>query len=472
MAVAENLAKERTWFGHPRGLTFLFTTEMAERFSYYGMTAILVYYVTQQLLLPGHVENVIGYHAMKGVFESIFGPLTIVRFASEIAGVYTGLVYLTPIIGGLIADRFWGQRYTVILGAVLMAAGEFVLTSDSTFFFGLLLLIVGNGFFKPNISTQVGNLYKPGDSRIDRAYSIFYVGINIGATLAPLICGTLGERVGWHWGFFAAGIGLTLGLLVYLFALRTLPVDKVTQAKAIKEPRKPLTGQDWKAIISLILLFVPIFAFWLAFQQQAITIALWARDYTDRYAGGFLIPATWSQSIDPIMIFAFTPIVVALWAYQARKRTEPTTVVKMAIGCVLLALSFLLMAGVAYMTGPHGRASWLWLIPFFTIYTFGELYVSPIGLALVARVAPVQVLSMMMGFWFLSIFVGNVLAGYAGSFWDQMDKTHFFLMIAVIPAVAAVVVWLFDRPLRPILEKGSAPLQPGPDVATERTAAE
>jgi POT family proton-dependent oligopeptide transporter len=282
----------------------------------------------------------------------------------------------------------------------------------------------------------------------------------------------LGERVGWHWGFFAAGVGLTLGLFVYLFALRTLPADKVTQARAEKQPPKPLTSQDWRAIISLVLLFIPIFAFWLAFQQQAITIALWARDYTDRHIGSFLIPATWSQSIDPIMIFAFTPIIVGLWAYQARKRTEPTTVVKMAMGCILLALSFLLMAGVAYITGPHGHASWLWLIPFFTIYTFGELYVSPIGLALVARVAPVQVLSMMMGFWFLSIFVGNVLAGYAGSFWDQMDKTHFFLMIAVIPAVAAVVVWLFDRPLKSILEKGNGALQPGPDVASERTPAE
>jgi POT family proton-dependent oligopeptide transporter len=464
--------KERTWFGHPRGLTYLFSTEMAERFSYYGMTAILVYYLTGQLLLPGHVEHVLGFATIKHIFEWMFGPLTVEGFASEIAGLYTGLVYLTPLFGGIIADRFWGQRYTVIIGAVLMAAGEFVLTSDSTFFIGLLLLIIGNGFFKPNISTQVGNLYKAGDSRIDRAYSIFYVGINLGATLAPFICGTLGERVGWHWGFFAAGVGLSLGLLVYLFALRTLPSDQVTKAKAEKQVRKPLTRQDWKAIVSLVILILPVSAFWMSYQQQAITIALWARDFTDRTAGSFLIPATWSQSINPIMIFAFTPIVIAIWARQSRKGGEPTTVVKMALGCGFLALSFLFMAGVAFLTGAHGHASWMWLLPFFAVYTFGELYVSPIGLALVARVAPVQVLSMMMGFWFIANFVGNTLAGYLGSFWDKMDKPHFFLLVAAIPAVAAVVIWLFDRPLRPILEKGNALLQPGPDIATEQGPAQ
>ncbi|MDE2352494.1 MAG: oligopeptide:H+ symporter, partial [Alphaproteobacteria bacterium] len=200
---------ERTVFGHPIGLTYLFSTEMAERFSYYGMAAIFMYYLTEQLLLPGHVEHVIGYSLIKSAFESVLGPLSPTQMAADLFGLYTGLVYLTPFFGGLIADRYWGQRYTVILGGVLMASGQFALTQDSLFFIGLLLMIIGNGFFKPNISTQVGNLYKAGDSRIDRAYSIFYVGINIGAMLAPLVCGTLGEEVGWHWGFFAAGVGLT-----------------------------------------------------------------------------------------------------------------------------------------------------------------------------------------------------------------------------------------------------------------------
>ncbi|HEY4113766.1 MAG TPA: peptide MFS transporter [Rhizomicrobium sp.] len=467
--------QEPTWFGHPRGLTWLFSTEMAERFSYYGMAAILLYYMTEQLFRPGTVETVLGYGAVKGALESFLGPLTPDKLAADLYGFYTGLVYLTPVFGGWIADRFWGQRYTVILGGVMMAAGEFVLTQNSLFFIGLLLLIIGNGFFKPNISTQVGNLYKPGDSRVDRAYSIFYVGINIGATLAPLICGTLGEEVGWHWGFFAAGVGLSLGVAVYLFALRTLPPDRLTKARAENQPvkREKLTRQDWKAIFALVALVVPTALFWMAYQQQPITIALWARDYTDRtFVPGVLnttIPATWAQMINPIMIFAFTPIVVWLWGRQARRHQEPSTVIKMAMGCAFQAISFVLMAGVAALTGTHGHAFWLWLLPFFTIYTFGELYVSPIGLALVARVAPKQVLSLMMGFWFIAVFIGNSFAGFVGSFWDQMPKSTFFLMVAVIPTVAALIIWLFDKPLRPILEnRPGTPLTPGEDLATER----
>jgi len=477
MATSDTADKTPQLFGHPRGLTYLFSTEMAERFSYYGMAAILLFYMTEELLKPGVVEHVLGYGAIKSVFESVVGPLNSDRFAADLYGIYTGLVYLTPVFGGYIADRFWGQRYTVILGGILMAAGEFVLTQNSLFFLGLLLLIVGNGFFKPNIATQVGNLYKPGDSRIDRAYSVFYVGINIGATLAPLICGTLGEEVGWHWGFFAAGVGLSLGVLVYLFALRTLPPDRLTKARRENQPvvREKLTGQDWKAIIALIVLIIPISLFWMAYQQQPITIALWARDFTNRtFIPGIVdttLPATWAQSINPIMIFAFTPLVIWWWGRQASRKSEPSTVLKMAMGCALQAVSFVLMAGVAALTGPNGHAFWLWLIPFFTIYTLGELYLSPIGLALVARVAPKQVLSLMMGLWYTATFVGNSCAGFVGSYWDLMAKPQFFLMVAAIPAVAAVIIWLFDRPLRSIIESRMTIPVPGPDLATEKQTA-
>ncbi|MGH6876797.1 MAG: peptide MFS transporter, partial [Rhizomicrobium sp.] len=285
MAIENTAApKEKTLFGHPRGLTYLFTTEMAERFSYYGMTAFLILYLTKYLLLPGHHDGVIGYDAVRHALEAVVGPLSVERYASLIFGLYTGLVYLTPVMGGFLADRVFGQRYSVVAGGIIMAAGEFMLTQDSLFFFGLLALIVGNGGFKPNISTQVGNLYKAGDSRIDRAYSIFYVGINIGATLAPLICGTLAQEVGWHWGFFAAGVGVSLGVLVYLFSLRTLPPDRVTKARraGTKVERKQLSDSDWKAILALVALCLPVALFWMAYQQQAITINLWAADYTDR----------------------------------------------------------------------------------------------------------------------------------------------------------------------------------------------
>ena len=477
MPAADMKSRERSLFGHPIGLSFLFTTEMAERFCYYGMTAILVYYLTEQLLLPGHTEHVWGYLAVKGAYESVLGRLSAEEFASNIAGLYTGLVYLTPFFGGMLADRVWGQRYTVIGGGVLMAIGEFMLVDETLFFPGLLLMIIGNGGFKPNISTQVGNLYQPGDSRIDRAYSIFYVGINIGATLAPLICGTLGEEVAWRWGFFAGGVGLTLGVIVYLFGLRTLPPDRVTRARreGTKVARAPLTRQDWKAIIAIVVLLVPTTLFWAAYQQQSITILFWARDFTDRTLipglSNFQIPATWSQSVNPFMIFAFTPVLIWYWARQARRGTEPLTIDKMVIGCALLTISFVIMAAVAWMVGPHGRASWAWLLVHFSIYTVGELYLSPIGLALVARVAPPQVLSMMMGAWFVSNFIGNTLAGYMGGFWDQMSKPKFFLLIAALGAASVVITWLLRFPLKPILHRDEAPAAPAEPVAGGSTVA-
>ncbi|MGN6514964.1 MAG: peptide MFS transporter [Rhizomicrobium sp.] len=454
-------------FGHPRGLTYLFTTEMWERFSYYGMRAILVLYLTNFLLLQPTVDHVIGYHAIKHLFEVVFNggkPLAIQPFSSLIYGNYTAFVYLTPFFGGIIADRWLGQRYSVIVGGIIMAAGEFILMLPQALFLGLACLIIGNGFFKPNISTQVGDLYKPGDSRIDRAFSIFYVGINVGAFFSPLVCGSLGEdpAFGYHWGFFAAGVGMVVGQIIYLFALRTLPPDRIARVKTAKEEKKkPLTAQDWKAVIALVLLCIPVTFFWATYEQQGNTINLWAQNFTNRHLiPGIIdweIPVTWFQAFNPFMIFAFTPLVVSLWARQAPRGKEPSTVSKMAIGLFLLAASYLVMALGAYVTGEHGEASWLWMLAFFALITLGELYLSPIGLALVARVAPAQILSAMMGLWFITSFTGNMLQGYIGSFFSQMDKVHFFLLCAAIGAGAGVMTWLFIFPLRPILEAKPAP---------------
>ncbi|HWY14870.1 MAG TPA: peptide MFS transporter [Rhizomicrobium sp.] len=444
-------------FGHPRGLTFLFTTEMWERFSYYGMRAILVLYLTNFLLLSGQAEHVAGYHTLKSVFEWMTGrSLGVQPLSSLIYGTYTAFVYLTPFFGGILADRVLGQRLTVIFGGLIMAIAEFTLMVPSLFFLGLLFLIIGNGLFKPNISTQVGNLYKPGDSRIDRAYSIFYVGINVGAFFSPLICGTLGENVGYQWGFFAAGMGMLIGAFTYLLALRTLPPDRLARLKAKTEEKKSLTAQDWKAVLALILLCVPTSLFWAVYEQQGNTISLWAQNFTDRrLIPGLInieIPVTWFQAFNPFMIFAFTPFVVALWARQSKQSKEPSTVTKMAMGDFMLGASYLIMAAAAYFAGPGGHASWLWLFFFFSIITLGELYLSPIGLALVARVAPPSILSMMMGLWFITSFTGNLLQGYIGSYFSAMDKTHFFLLCACIGGVAGAVTWLFDRPLRSVLE--------------------
>ena len=236
-------------FGHPRGLTFLFTTEMWERFSFYGMRSLLVLYMTKYLLLPEHSGAVIGLTSVRRALEAVFGPLPVQPLSSQIWGFYTALVYFTPIFGGLLADRVLGRRRTVVIGAVLMAIGHFMMAVEQLFLFALLFLIVGSGAFKPNISTQVGGLYAPGDHRRDRAYSIFYVGINIGAFLAPLVCGTLGEEAGWHYGFAAAGIGMCIGLCIYLYALPLLPPDELHKPIAAHANRKhPLDRDERRAI--------------------------------------------------------------------------------------------------------------------------------------------------------------------------------------------------------------------------------
>lgn len=458
--------KEFTLFGHPVGLTFLFTTEMWERFSYYGMRAILIYSLVNYLLLHPTVDHILGYHLLKHALEVVFNagrPLAPQPLSSNIYGTYTAFVYLTPFIGGYIADRWIGQRRSVVIGGIIMAVGEFTLMTPQTFLLGLLLLIVGNGFFKPNISTQVGNLYKPGDSRIDRAYSIFYVGINVGATFSPLVSGTLGDLYGYQWGYAAAGVGMLVGTIVYLFALRTLPQDRAGRIKAQHEAKTPLTGEDWKAIVALLLLLIPGSLFWSVYEQQGNTISLFAQDQTDkRLIPGLInweIHAAWFQSFNPAMIVLFTPLVVGLWAWQANRKKEPSVLTKMAIGNFLLAASYLVLAAAVYFAG-HGQVSWLWLFFFFAALTLGELYFSPIGLALTARVAPAPVLSTMMGFWLMTSFFGNLLQGYIGSYFSVMDKIHFFFLCAAIGAAAGVIFWLFNFPLKGILARGDSAAQP------------
>jgi proton-dependent oligopeptide transporter, POT family len=443
-------------FGHPRGLTFLFTTEMWERFSYYGMRSLLVLYMTKYLLLPEHAGDVRGLLTVKSALEAIFGPLDVQPLSSQIWGLYTGLVYFTPILGGLLADRVIGQRRTVIIGAILMAIGHFMMAIEQLFLFALLALILGNGAFKPNISTQVGGLYAPGDHRRDRAYSIFYVGINVGAFLAPLVCGTLGEKVGWHYGFAAAGVGMCIGLSIYLYALPLLPQDELHKARAAHVQRKSLDRDEWRAIIALLVLFVPATLFWATYEQMGNTTILWIDTNVDRTIDLFgwtaQIPTTWFLAFNPFMIFAFTPLVVTLWKRQAERRTEPSTITKMALGCFGVTAANLVKAFAAFHAGA-GQASWLWVLGSIAIITVGELYLSPVGLSLVTKVAPARILSMMMGVWLATSFTGGFLAGWLGSFWSRMEKPHFFLMIAAISALAGVVIFLCRWPLRGALRE-------------------
>ncbi len=444
-ALTERNATSRELLGHPRALGFLFATEMWERFSYYGMRALFVLYMIKYLLLPAQAGQVHGLAGFKQALEWVFGPLALQPLASQIYGFYTGLVYLTPIFGGLLADRVLGQRRTVILGAALMAVGHFMMAFERLFLVALLFLILGNGCFKPNISTQVGMLYPPGDPRRDRAFSIFYVGINIGAFFSPLVCGTLGETYGWHYGFAAAGVGMTIALVVYLLATPTLPTD----AFAKRQAPAPLGRAGWRAIGAILLLFLPVSVYWATYEQQGNTIVLWASGYTDRHVLGFDIPITWFQALNPFMIFAFTPFVVAFWRWQGAR--EPSTVVKLAIGCGLNAASWLIMLAATHSAGA-GQASWLWPVAFFAAMTTGELYLSPTSLSLVTKIAPASLLSMMMGLWLSTVFIGGFLAGWLGTFWSSMSKPGFFLLLAILAGAAGLVIALLARPLREILK--------------------
>jgi POT family proton-dependent oligopeptide transporter len=442
-------------FGHPRGLTTLAATEMWERFTYYGMRALFIYYLTMEVLLPGHVEHVLFYPQVKAFYEWMSGPLNTQQLSSLIYGAYTGLVYATPLLGGWIADNYLGQRKTVIIGILLMGAGQFMMTSEALLFPSLLLMIFGTGFFKTNTTAQVGMLYASGDSRRDRAYSVFYVGTNLGAFLSPLIAGTLGEAYGWRYGFAIAGLGMVAALVNYLYGWRSLPAEYRTEAH--KQERKPLTAAEWKSVGALILLVVPVTLWWACYEQQGNTIALWFMDNSDRTVipgvAGWQMPATWLQSFNPLMIFSFTPFLIALWAAQARKGREPNSMTKMVYGSFLQTVACLVLAFAAWYTGGV-KASWLWSVLYSALVTLGELYLSPISLSLYSKVAPLKIASLMMAVNFLPNFLGGgLLQGYLGTYWTTMSRPAFFLMIAGISTLAGFMIWAMERPLRPLLEE-------------------
>lgn len=410
---------------HPTGLYVLFFTEMWERFSYYGMRSLLVYYMIKHLQFTQ-------------------------ERSSEIYGLYTGFVYFTPLIGGMLADRFLGQRRTVIVGAVLMAIGHFLMTADRLFFPALIFLILGNGAFKPNISTQVGALYPPGDNRRDRAFSIFYMGINLGAFFSPLVCGTLGEKLGFHWGFGAAGVGMVAGLLIYLRGQKHLAPDPVMKKKESKQQKssEPMTREDNLKVGAIFIMMTLSILFWSVYEQQGNTLALWADACTDRVILGWEMPASWFQSFNPLMIFIFVPVLNIFWSRQDRRGKEPSSIAKMGIGCIMLAAAFLVLIVPARELAVNPRASLWWLIACAFVLTVGEIYFSPIGLSLVTKISPARMVSMMMGVWFLSSFFGNYLAGYLGTFWEKISKENFFLLMSALPFVAGIAFFAILKPLK------------------------
>lgn len=459
------------FFGHPVGLFILFFTEMWERFSYYGMRGLLKLYMVNYLFVasrqvlqsrdsitvPGDPGSVLGWETIRNWIDA--NPNTPVgAHASVIYGWYTGLVYLTPLIGGYIADRYWGQRKTVFVGGILMAIGHFIMAAENMFFVALLFLIIGNGAFKPNISTQVGRLYEPGDSRRDGAFTIFYMGINLGAFLCNLVCGTLAATVGWHYGFGAAGIGMCLGLVVYTLGQKYLPKETVgssvqkdgTAAEAKKTQREPLNSTEKTQVWALVALCLLNVVFWAVYEQQGNTMQTWAAEQTIwPIIFGFQIPATWFQSFNPFFIFMLAPLLDMFWISQAKKNKEPTSVGKMAIGAIVLGLSFIVMVvGVQVMGGERG--SWFWPVFCTLLLTVGELYLSPVGLSLVTKVSPARIVSLMMGMWLASSFVGNVLSGYIGLLYEKriLTASEFFAFLTVLGVSTGLAIWAFSKPLK------------------------
>jgi len=384
--------------GHPSGLYVLFLTEMWERFSYYGMRALLILYMTNYLLSdPERAAHVMGYGTLENILTSVFGRMNIQAMSSQIYGLYTGFVYFTPFFGGMIADRLWGQHKTVYVGGFLMMVGHFMMASEQMFLLALLFLIVGNGCFKPNISTQVGNLYSENDPRRDGAFTIFYMGINLGALFSPLVCGTLGQVVGWHYGFGAAGVGMGIGLFIYWLGSDLVPKTTPRSQIATADRATPLQPEEWKAVGALgVLCFLNIM-FWAVYEQQGNVLQLWADEKTDWTFGFFQVPSSWFQSFNPLMIIIFAPLLNIVWAWQQKRGHELSSVFKMGIGCILCGMAYILMILAAKTAPGADKASVMWLVGTVFVFTMGELYLSPIGLSMVTKVAPKPILSMMMG---------------------------------------------------------------------------
>jgi len=409
------------WFGQPRGLTILFLTEMWEQFSYYGMRALLVYYMTKQLLIGQ-------------------------QMSSLIYGTYTSMAFFTPIIGGIISDRWLGKRRAVIIGGSTMALGHFMMTFEPLFYPALATIALGNGLFLPSLPSQINDLYKPDDPRRGWAYNVYYVGINVGGFLAPLVCGFLGETYGWHWGFGAAGIGMLLGLVVYVAGGKYLPEQGRVQRAATKAT--PI--RDGKATVMLLLgvgLAVTIFRG--AYEQVGNTVALFADAGIDRATAMMTIPMTWFQALNPMFVILMTPALLAWYSRRAKAGRDASSMQKMATGALTVAASYLILAAAAWVAGS-GQASWLWLLAYFVVYTVGELFILPTGLGLFARLAPPSMGATTVAAWFLAIFTGSMTAGIVGTLWSRMSHPVYFVLLAVIASLAAALLLALDRETRRI----------------------
>jgi POT family proton-dependent oligopeptide transporter len=431
--------QDRWFLGHPRGLAFLSFTEAWERFSYYGMQTLLVLYMVKQLLLPGHVENIAGFPALKA-FISHGHPMSDQAVASAIFGLYTGFVYFTPFFGGLLADRVLGRTKTIIVGALLMALGHFLMAFDVSFLLALVCLMLGSGCFKGNIATQVGALYPPEDLRRADAFQIFYLGINAGVFAAPFITGTLAEKVAWHYGFGAAGVGMLVSLVIYLSGRRYLPIDPPLGASAKAKAERPkMTTHDWRVAV-LLACIIPVLAASAVTNQEIFNAYLvWADRSADLRLFGKQILTEYLISVDSVVSVATIAGMVVFWRLWKTRFKEPDELGKIVIGCLFsaagaasLALGSML-AGAGHKTGPG------WLLAFHLLNDIGFANVLPVGLAFYARTAPRAVAGSIVGLYYLHLFACNLFVGWLGGQLEKMPAPAFWLTHAALTGGAGIV---------------------------------
>ena len=454
MTAAET--NDRAFFGHPRGLSTLFFTEMWERFSYYGMRAFLILY----MVTPAE-QGGLGFSDPD---------------AASIYGTYTGSVWGAAILGGVVADRFLGQYRSVLIGGIIIALGHFTLAFKALPFFytGLGLIVVGTGLLKPNVSTVVGSLYAPGDPRRDAGFSIFYMGINLGAFLGPLVAGYLAQRVDWHVGFASAGIGMAFGVAQYVLgrkrltpAVERLAAQPATTSTAATAPAPAaasssggFTSMEWKRIGAIFILFVFATLFWGGYEQAGSTLSLFAERYTRLELFGFSFPSSWFQTVQPICVILFAPVFAWLWMRLGAR--EPSVPMKFALALVFMSLSFLVLvpAGAMAQGGAGMRVSPMWLIVAYAISELGELCLSPVGLSAVTKLAPLRIVGLMMGVWFLSNSFGNKLAGSAAGYVSSMPLQTLFGVVAGVLAAAAVIMFAIVKPMQRLMRHDPVPLTP------------
>jgi proton-dependent oligopeptide transporter, POT family len=452
---------DRAFLGHPRGLAYLAFTEAWERFSYYGMQTLLVLYMVRQLLLPGHIERIAGFTGFRAVVERVYGgPLSTIALASAIFGLYTGLVYLTPIAGGLIADRWLGKTRTVTLGALLMASGHFLMAFDVSFLIALLCLLTGVGCFKGNLASQIGALYAPGDLRRADAYQIYYLFISGAVIVAPLIAGTLGELYGWHYGFGAAGVGMLISLVIYRSGRQWLPAEPVTvQTRTIA--RSPLSRDERKVVIVLIVL-VPVLAIGTIGNQEIFNAyLLWVPSNVSMVFFGRVMPTTWLITVDAVVSIAGLVGSMAFWRLWSKRFTEPSEIVKMTIGFAFSVGALLSLTQAAVIAANGHKASIGWVLAFEVLNSIGFSNVLPVGLALYARASPKGVASTMLGIYFLHLFMANNLVGWLGGLQERLPGPQFWGLHAALVTTAAILTLvaarLFGHLLAPTGKAGEQP---------------